>query len=380
MKDALGYYAILDVDFSADDKLIKSQYRDLAKIWHPDSNKTKEAIEHFQKLSVAYDVLKNEKTRLMYDLLSEVYAKDVFPDMHNLSILKDKYNQETPLIRVISLSKVVGKIIKYSSTKERLICTYEQAKHEVLRYSLFNWFCGWWHPKAFVLNIRAIVGNIRNIGYNRDDNLMLLIHNALAYQQDGKSRQAMVSALQALEYADTYQQKLLNRFISDLDVPRSVKIPAWRVGPLKAWQFVVPFLLLLTASYPIVQRFAWNRYINKENAVTYFQKVQLNSGGEIMDDVVVSKIFSIPVDVTDGDKLYHLAKQTDIMYGPDSKFDVKNVGNQGQTVRVTGFTPDKSWYRIMIDNGEMGFVPAKALRRGVGTLPPSGSKIIPSAL
>ena len=99
-----------------------------------------------------------------------------------------------------------------------------------------------------------------------------------------------------------------------------------------------------------------------------------------MDDVVVSKIFSIPVDVTDGDKLYHLAKQTDIMYGPDSKFDVKNVGNQGQTVRVTGFTPDKSWYRIMIDNGEMGFVPAKALRRGVGTLPPSGSKIIPSAL
>lgn len=380
MKDALGYYAVLEADAATDEKTLKIKYRDLAKHWHPDSNKSSNAMEHFQKLSVAYDVLKNDDTRLIYDLLSEIYMSGNFPDMQNLSILKDKYNKENPLVRVVTLQKIIGKFIRYTFAEDRLVCTYDQAKQEVLRYSLSNWFLGWWHPKALIKNTKALIANIRNVGINNQDNLTLLVHNTIAFHQENKDRQAMVSAIQALDYADARQTELLTRFISRLNVPRPEKIPGWRYVPLKLLQLIVPFLLLLAASYPFARQLNLTRYMQKENEITYFQKVKFNSGGEIIDDVVVSKVFSIPVDVADSSKLYHLAADTDIMYGPAAKFDVMSVGKKDQTVRVTGFIPDKTWYRIMIDNGEMGFVPAKALRRGIGIPPLFGSKIVPDNL
>lgn len=378
MKDALGYYKVLEVDSSTDEKTLKIKYRDLAKLWHPDFNKAENAIEHFQKLSVAYDVLKDKNSRLIYDLLSEVYTSDNFPDMQNLSVLKDKYNKENPLVRVIFLRKIIGKITRYNVSEDRLVCTYEQARQEALAYSLSNWFLGWWHPKALVKNVRALIDNFRNIGQNNQDNLLLLVHNAVAFEQDGKPRQAMVSALQAMEYADGEQRELLERFIKKLGISKPDKIPSWRLLPLKLVQLIVPFLILLSVLYPFAQQLSLVRYMQKENEVTYFQKVKFNGGGEIVDDVVVSKIFSIPVNVADDSKLYHFSQDTEIMYGPGEEFDVMANGQKDQTVRITGFTLDKSWYRVMLDSGEMGFVPDKILRRGAKTPPLDGSKIVPN--
>lgn len=381
MRDALGYYKVLEVDSSADAQTIKINYRDLAKHWHPDSNKSENAMEHFQKLSVAYDVLKNEKTRLVYDLMSEIYNSNNFPDMNNLSILKDKFDNENPLVRVVNLQKVIGKVIKYSSVEDKLVCTYEQAKQEVLRYSLSNWFLGWWHPKAFIRNIKAIIGNIKSIGNNDYDNLVLLIHNAIAYHQENKDNQAMLSAKQALDYADEHQQELIKRFMDEINVPvYNKRIPQWRLGTLRLYQYIIPFLLILAVSYPFIQHYSMLRYMKKENKITYFQKVKYDSGAEFVDDVVVSKIYQIPVDVTDNSKLYHLSENTNIMYGPGEKFDILKKGKKGQTVRVTGFTTDKTWYRIMIDNGEMGFVEKTSLKSGMGMEPPYGSKILPEPM
>lgn len=376
MKDALGYYAILEVDFSADANSIKNNYRDLAKYWHPDSNKSSDAMEHFQKLSVAYDILKNDDSRLQYDLLSEIYDNSDFPDMHNLNILKDIYNKENPLVRVISLRKIIGKIFSYTLHDEKLICSYEQAKQAVLTYSLSNWLLGWWHPKSFILNIKAIVNNYTLIDRNTHDNFILLVHNALAYHQEDKDAQSIISALQALRYADNYQQDLLNRFINKLKVSRPSKIPDWRYTALRLRQLIVPFIILLCASYPFVRQYSLNRYMKKENTITYFQKVNLSDGKKIMDDIVVSKIFSIPVNLNDNSKLFHFSENTDVMYGPGDKFDVMAHGKQNQTVRITGFIPDKTWYRVLLDNGEMGFVKADVLQKGMGKQPPFGSKII----
>ena len=378
MKDALGYYKVLEVDSSTDEKTLKIKYRDLAKLWHPDFNKAENAMEHFQKLSVAYDVLKDKNSRLIYDLLSEVYTSDNFPDMQNLSVLKDKYNKENPLVRVIFLRKIIGKITRYNVSEDRLVCTYEQARQEALAYSLSNWFLGWWHPKALVKNVRALIDNFRNIGQNNQDNLLLLVHNAVAFEQDGKPRQAMVSALQAMEYADGEQRELLERFIKKLGISKPDKIPSWCLLPLKLVQLIVPFLILLSVLYPFAQQLSLVRYMQKENEVTYFQKVKFNGGGEIVDDVVVSKIFSIPVNVADDSKLYHFSQDTEIMYGPGEEFDVMANGQKDQTVRITGFTLDKRWYRVMLDSGEMGFVPDKILRRGAKTPPLDGSKIVPN--
>ena len=79
-KDSLGYYAVLELDSQAGAEAVKQNYRELAKKWHPDYNKAENALEVFQKLSVAYDVLQDEHQRLIYDLLSCVYDGSGFPE------------------------------------------------------------------------------------------------------------------------------------------------------------------------------------------------------------------------------------------------------------------------------------------------------------
>ena len=81
MRDPLGYYQILDLTPAASEAEIKANYRERAKLWHPDHNTSEEATDKFQHLSVAYDVLKDEKSRLIYDLLSQAYVSKNFPDM-----------------------------------------------------------------------------------------------------------------------------------------------------------------------------------------------------------------------------------------------------------------------------------------------------------
>ena len=377
MKDALGYYEILEINSVEDIADIKSKYHKLAKYWHPDSNKDPQAMEHFQKISVAYEVLSDEEKRLKYDMLSQIYNSSNFPDMDNLSIIKSKNNEENPFVRIIMLQKVIGKIFSYSVKTDKLVCSYIQTKQEVLHYSFINWFCGWWHPKSFILNAKAIINNIKNINSNTTDNLVLWIHNAVAYHQAGQDTKAIISAQQAMQYGDLTQRKLLNDFINSLNIKLPQKNISWRSKNLIFLQLIVPFLMVLIASYPYFQSISLNKYMNKNNEITYFQKVKLNNGTEIVDDMVVSKIFSIPINVNDNTKLYHLKSSTKILYGPNDNFDVIAQGKSQQTVRITGFTADKSWYRIMLDDGSMGFIPKNSIEQGVGTPPPYGSKIIP---
>ena len=47
----------------------------------------------------------------------------------------------------------------------------------------------------------------------------------------------------------------------------------------------------------------------------------------------------------------------------------------GQTVRITGHTYNKAWYKIVMDNGEAGYVHKNNLVMGVGNPVPQGSKV-----
>ena len=82
--DPLGYYAILGVAYNAGEEEIKQNYREQAKVLHPDRNPDENALEKFQKLSVAYDVLKDETSRLIYDLMAQAHPKESFPDINAL--------------------------------------------------------------------------------------------------------------------------------------------------------------------------------------------------------------------------------------------------------------------------------------------------------
>lgn len=63
------YYEILGVKRGASEAEIKSAYRKLARKYHPDVNKTKEAEEKFKEINEAYEVLGDSKKRQRYDSL-----------------------------------------------------------------------------------------------------------------------------------------------------------------------------------------------------------------------------------------------------------------------------------------------------------------------
>lgn len=63
------YYETLGVDRKASDSEIKSAYRKLARKYHPDVNKTKEAEEKFKDINEAYEVLGDKQKRQRYDSL-----------------------------------------------------------------------------------------------------------------------------------------------------------------------------------------------------------------------------------------------------------------------------------------------------------------------
>ena len=105
-------------------------------------------------------------------------------------------------------------------------------------------------------------------------------------------------------------------------------------------------------------------------------KVDFGARGQSVDDVVVGKILSIPVDKSDNSKLYYLTEEAKVMYGPSNEFDVIKVLKENTTIRLTGITPDNVWARIMIDNGETGFVHTNILKQGIGKEIPFGSAIV----
>lgn len=63
------YYEILGVKRSASDAEIKSAFRKLARKYHPDVNKTKEAESKFKDINEAYEVLSDKQKRQRYDSL-----------------------------------------------------------------------------------------------------------------------------------------------------------------------------------------------------------------------------------------------------------------------------------------------------------------------
>ena len=377
--DPLGYYRCLNADYNTDEKNLKINYREQAKFWHPDHNKSENALEEFQKISIAYEVLKDAKTRTIYNLLALVYDVSNFPDMKSLKLYKSANGDENPFLRVFNLQRIVWN--KHPEIQEeKLIGTFADAQKFISAITRHNWLKGWWSPKAAALTVKALKNNFYGIGKNTADNFKMLVHNAAAFYDFGKVDKAKLSALQALEYAAPEQKEFLQCFI-ELLPPVNTIIPQWDYSRLKKIQLKIPLAAVAAAAIAGIVLIAplllqlLPETTEKSDKIAYYQQVKFNSGAKTVDDVVVSKIFNIPVDTSDTKMLYHLKYEAKIMYGPSDEFDVLTTGKRGQTVRVTGYTPDKEWFRVMLDNGEMGFITKQNLKKGIGTEIPTGSKI-----
>ncbi len=374
--DALGYFSVLGADETTDLETLKILFRERAKFWHPDVNKSPEAMDMFQKLSKAYDTLKNPKTKILYSLLSLIYTEKDFPNLTRLNTYKSAKGIETPYLRVFSISRIEkGKI-----QTENLIGTYDDAIGFIKKATIKNFLTGFFSKKFY----KALEHNLNQILSDNHENLKLLVHNAAAFYDEGKLDLAYISALEALSYANQDGKAVIQKFLNLLSPVRTLSVQTFDTQKLRKIQLqpfiqtacILGIMLIILLGAPILLSLSSSQ--EESEKINYYQKVEVGDGQEITDDLVTSKIFNIPVDLTDSSMLYHITKDIPIMYGPSEKFDILAKAFQNQTVRITGYTPDHSWYRVMIDNGDMGFVPNKYLQKGIGLDIPNQSRIISS--
>ena len=374
MSDALGYYKVLEVAEDADAETIKRQYHDLAKLWHPDYNHEAQSTDIFQKISQAYETLSDAKRRKIYDVLSLVYTSENYPDLEVIEPMGDGSGKTS--LRAVCLSKTVAWGLSYKSTLLRSATDFSQALQLNLKVSACNWLLGWWHPKALILNIKGLIYNFKN-PIAKEESLKILLHNMVAYAKANKPATALQCGLQARKLLSENSPSL-EAFLSELNAKTSCP-KDWPLGLLKAAQLVVPaiiigMILLSSTAGKLKDSSTW-AFFGKSKEIDYYQKVNF-SNGQSVDDVVVGKVLSIPVDKTDHSKLYHVTSSAKVMYGPSDDFDAIKTLEEDTTVRLTGITPDNMWARVLIDNGELGFVHYKDLKQGIGKEIPFGSAII----
>ncbi|KAJ0702302.1 putative DnaJ domain, Chaperone J-domain superfamily [Helianthus annuus] len=79
-KDSNSLYDVLGVGIGADMREIKSAYRKLARVLHPDVGKGESSADEFMKVQSAYSTLVDPEKRAVYDRsLVQRRAGDLFP-------------------------------------------------------------------------------------------------------------------------------------------------------------------------------------------------------------------------------------------------------------------------------------------------------------
>lgn len=66
MSDNINHFKVLQIPENSSSEDIKKAYLNLAKQYHPDTNKESYATERFRLISASYEILKDESKRAAY--------------------------------------------------------------------------------------------------------------------------------------------------------------------------------------------------------------------------------------------------------------------------------------------------------------------------
>ncbi|MCL7033489.1 hypothetical protein MKW94_030038 [Papaver nudicaule] len=127
MHGEVDFYAVLGLTPSADDGMVKKQYKKLALILHPDKNKTVGADGAFKLVSEAWALLSDSNKRASYDLRrSETTLTPVFHPAY--------YAVQTPVFQGLNhYSNPLNSLNIAKSTTFWTICTSCSVQYEYLR-------------------------------------------------------------------------------------------------------------------------------------------------------------------------------------------------------------------------------------------------------
>lgn len=216
-RDPKGYYASLGVPYYATAEQIKQAYRKLAKLYHPDKNKSPFATASFQKINEAYEVLGKTDKRADYDAKAaaeekppppreEAYAapqagREVRrpPELPPQPVACDVCGEVTAQPRYVTFWSVLSLIfVSYRKSISGVFCR-SCADRQAIRSSLKTWLLGWWgFPNGPALALDALLRNLMGGDQPADRNAVLLGKQALAFAASGNIQLAHAAVEQAL--------------------------------------------------------------------------------------------------------------------------------------------------------------------------------------
>lgn len=114
----MDLYNILEINPDATENEIKKAYLHLVKLYHPDKNKLPNAVEHFQQIQTAYEILINPITREEYNKMTPTKQLN-FMDMLN-KIIKENIDDFdfNHFINTFNIADILSLFINTNTTTD----------------------------------------------------------------------------------------------------------------------------------------------------------------------------------------------------------------------------------------------------------------------
>jgi hypothetical protein len=336
-------YSDLGVSPNASLEEIKSVYRALARIYHPDVNRDEAATIKFRKITEAYEILSDAKQREKYDSLNEPkptaekeesrsFEQEITVDPVLCSICK----KVTAQPRVLLFKSVVSVIVVTTRTPKQGIYCSDCARDVAFRATLLSAFFGWWGvPWGPIFTIKEVLSNAFGGQRHIEFDEQLLWQNTIAFLQRDKYELAGSIA--------DYLTSAKNGKIAD-SAKQVIKLLAARkirIQKLKsAWFFdfaaTLKHLILLCIVPGIVALIALNPFSEAANSVP----MPISRNAQPLEKPKSSNIEQSNLEPT--------APQ---IVAPVNlcKKRPKNGGVLG-----FGFIPEKNGHKLTVNNGSAG--------------------------
>ncbi|HEY3638427.1 MAG TPA: J domain-containing protein [Rhizomicrobium sp.] len=250
--DPKRYYRILGVPTSASDGEIRTSFRALAKLFHPDRSSDPNAARKFQVIHEAYEVLGNAERRARYDDLP--YEPKPHEQRFRTSgpIVCSNCGRITAQPRYVIYHYVLSAIQTFIRPVQGIFCV-ACAKRKGLEASAISALAGWWGIFGPIDTVRTIIRNARGGEQPREFNDRLLWANARAFLGTGRPELSYALAQELLT------SKTDNIASAARHLIESLKAQGVKDGPqLKhQWQFspgaaFLHFILLLAIPSAII--------------------------------------------------------------------------------------------------------------------------------
>jgi tetratricopeptide (TPR) repeat protein len=207
----IDLYKTLGISKTSSLREVKNAYRDLAKKYHPDVNKSSEAAREMQKINAAYSVLGDPIKRAEYDQMCEMGDNAQTVTKSNDNVCCSKCGKVDSTLRVSTFTTVWSFIVFSTFRGWAKILCIRCRVIESLKYNLQVVCFGWWGiPWGIIWSIVFLLKNGMGGHQALENNALLLATVGRNLIDAGDFNEAEKALIESLKLKDIeYVQELL---------------------------------------------------------------------------------------------------------------------------------------------------------------------------